>query len=202
MEQLNNEVEGALITQKIRGESVDNESFLPTTTAFHVDTKSRKPNKTATKRLPEPFCAFCAERGHWAQDCKQVTSVTDRIEKLTQSSRCFLCLNRGHSVKNCSKRGKSVCTKCRKSHHYSICTAADVTTPSFYKIVTENPDYTHLQTARVRLAGPTGLSRVTHMCFYQSRTPRALFGYVCGQISYGLPTFCQPEGPAPQSLLR
>jgi len=63
MEHLNDEVEGALITQKFGGDSFVNGSFLPTTVAFHVDTKSRKPKTTATKRLPWPFCAFCAELG-------------------------------------------------------------------------------------------------------------------------------------------
>jgi hypothetical protein len=114
MEHLNDEVGGAVTTKKIRGDSFGAELTIPTTAAFHVNTKSRKPDKTATKRHPESFCAFCEGRGNWAQDCKQVKSVTDLIEKFKQSSRCFLFLNRDHSAKNCSKQGKSVCKKCRR----------------------------------------------------------------------------------------
>jgi len=110
MEHLNNEVEGALTTKKIRGDSFGTESFLPTTAAFLVNVKSRKPNKTSERRIPEPFCAFCEGLGNWSQNCKEVNSVTEHIEKLKHSSRCFLCLNRGHSAKNCSKQGKSFCT--------------------------------------------------------------------------------------------
>jgi hypothetical protein len=139
MEHLNDEVEGALTTQKIRGDLLSTELSLPTTAAFNVDTKSRKSNKAATRRHPELFCAFCEGRGHWAQDSKKVTSVTDRIEKLKHSSRCFLCINRGHSAKNCINEGKQFAQNARNR----------ITTPStqlkVYKIATQTPDFTHLQ---------------------------------------------------------
>lgn len=159
MEFLNDEVEGALTAQKIRGDNFQVDSFLPTTATFQVSTKSKK--LTRSSQFTEPFCAFCERRGHWAQDCKEVTTVKERIEKLKRSSRCFLCLNRGHGARNCSKRGKIHCSKCKKSHHYSICTMHDITSTTVNTIDTQSPDFTHLQTACIRIIGPTGLSKLT-----------------------------------------
>jgi hypothetical protein len=56
----------------------------------------------------EPFCVFCENRDHWVQDCKVVSDVKDRTDKLKLASRCFLYLNRGHSLKNCSKKWKFI----------------------------------------------------------------------------------------------
>jgi hypothetical protein len=117
---LNEEVEGAIITRKIRGYVTGLDPLTPTTAAFHVHTKSTTPPTPKTKGRQEPFCVFFENRGHWTQDCKEVTDVKNLTEKLKLASRCFLCLNRGHSLKNCSKKVKVYCLKCRKSHHYSI----------------------------------------------------------------------------------
>jgi len=100
---------------------------------------------------------FCDNKGHWAQDCREVTDVKDRMEKLKLTSRCFLCLNLGHSLKDCSKRGKVHCSKCRKSHHHSICTADRPVSTSVNQINTQSRDFTHVQTACIWLTGPTGL---------------------------------------------
>ena len=79
------------------------------------------------------------------------------MEKLKLTSRCFLCLNLGHSLKDCSKRGKVHCSKCRKSHHHSICTADRPVSTSVNQINTQSRDFTHVQTACIWLTGPTGL---------------------------------------------
>ena len=110
-------VEGAIITQKIRGDVTGLDPLIPTTAAFHVHTKSTRQPPVKPKGRQEPFCEFCENRSHWAQDCKDVTDVKDRTEKLKLAFHVFLCLNRGHSLKNCSKKGKVLCSKCRKSHH-------------------------------------------------------------------------------------
>jgi len=120
---LNEEVEGAIITQKIRGDVTGFESLIPTTGGLHVHTKSTNPPTLKPKSRQEPFCVFCDNRGNWAQDCREVTDVKARTEKLKLASPCFLLLNRGHSLKNCSKNGKVHCSKCRKTHHHSICNA-------------------------------------------------------------------------------
>jgi len=99
--------------------------------------------------------------GHWAQDCKEVTDVKERMEKLKRASLCFLCLNRGHSLKNCSKKGEVSCLKCRKSSHYSICNADQQVFTSANQIGTQLHAFTHLQTARIWITGPTGFKMLT-----------------------------------------
>jgi hypothetical protein len=84
---------------------------------------------------------------------KEVTDVKDRTEKLKLASRCSLCLNRGHSLKNCSKKGKVYCSKCRKSHHYSTCNADQPVSTSVNQIDTQLRDFT----ARIWITGPLGL---------------------------------------------
>jgi len=81
----------------------------------------------------------------------------------------FLCLNHGHNAKVCSRRGRALCTKCKGAHHRSICNNAGTatkptreTTPTAVgKIHTASPNFTFLQTARIWVTGPTGLSKLT-----------------------------------------
>jgi hypothetical protein len=81
MEFLSEEVDGTLTTQKIRGKTPRTSSFIPTTAALHVDSKSQKTTRRV-KRSTEPICVFCELHGHWAQACKRVTDVKECIEKL------------------------------------------------------------------------------------------------------------------------
>jgi hypothetical protein len=119
----------------------------------------------------DPFCVFCESKGHWAQECKKVTEVSDRREKL-KSAHCFLCLNRGHNARVCSKRGRASCTRCKGEHHRSICNETGaITTPikdtaptTVGKIDVAPTGFTYLQTARIWVIRPTGLSKLTR-CF-------------------------------------
>jgi len=69
------------VTQKIRGESIGNTGYVPSAAALHVSSKPNKFGQRGDKRA-EPFYMFCEAKGHWRQDCKRVTSVTERREKL------------------------------------------------------------------------------------------------------------------------
>jgi hypothetical protein len=55
MELLSVEVEGALTTQKIRGESLNASNLTPTAAAFHISSKNEKRNR----RFKEPSESFC-----------------------------------------------------------------------------------------------------------------------------------------------
>jgi hypothetical protein len=57
MKYLNEEVDGALNTKKIRGESSRAPAYVPTAAAFQGSTRPRKP-KGPMKRTLEAFCAF------------------------------------------------------------------------------------------------------------------------------------------------
>jgi len=127
MEFLSEEVEGALTAQKIRSESNDPPHYTPSAAALHVSSKQPRSGRK-DRQKNEPFCVFCEARGHWAQDCKMVTSVKHSREKLKSAHRCFLCLNGGHNARACNKRDKASCTKCRGPQHRSICDDAGTTT--------------------------------------------------------------------------
>jgi hypothetical protein len=114
------EVDGAITTQKIRGEFSNLSGYTATAATLHVHAKSGGAAQRNTKRQ-EPFCTFCDSRGHWAQDCTKVTDIAERIEWLKTANRCFLCLIRRNTASNCGKRVKVKCAKCKKLHHISIC---------------------------------------------------------------------------------
>ena len=80
------EVDSTLVTQKICGESIGNAVYVPSAAALHVGSKPPKSGQKGNKRA-EPLCVFCEAKGHWAQDCKRVTSVTERRNKLKSSHR-------------------------------------------------------------------------------------------------------------------
>jgi hypothetical protein len=166
MKYLGEEVDGVLTAQKIRGEPSLASSLTPTAATLHVHSKSGSTSRRS--RSVEPLFVFCESTGHWAQDCKAVTDVKEGIEKLKSANRCFLCLNRGHHTHACSKRGKVFCSRCKNGHHRSVCMekestirACPTTSVSVGRVDTSSPDFTYLQTARVRVTGPTGLSRLT-----------------------------------------
>ena len=78
------------------------------------------------KNTGDPFCVFCESKGHWAQDYK-VTEVRER----KAAHRCFLCLNRCHNGRACSRKGRASCTRCKGAHHRSIYNETETaTTPT------------------------------------------------------------------------
>ena len=152
---LGEEVDGALTTQKIRGESSSLSGYTSAAATLHVHAKSAGLARKTTKDA-EPFCAFYDSRGHWAQDSKKITNITEGIERL-RANRCFLCFNRGHTASNCGKNGKATHARCKKSHHISVCDdgsrtkapAAQTNFTSVGRIEVTSPGFTYLQTARL-----------------------------------------------------
>ena len=168
MEFLGEEVDGALTAQKIRGETLDHPNYIPLTAALHINSKQSKSSRK-DRYTGKPFCVFCESKGHWAQECKKITGVSERREKLKSAHRCFLCLNRGHNARVSSKRGGGLCTRCKGAHQRSIrndtgavITPTKETAPTTVgKVDVASPGFTYLQTARVWVMGPTGLSKLT-----------------------------------------
>ncbi|GBM23632.1 hypothetical protein AVEN_117384-1 [Araneus ventricosus] len=149
---LSEEVEGALTTLKIKGKPTDEFCALPSTAAFNVNSKTQyKPKK------PTPFCPFCNVAGYRPQECKSVTDIDVRVQKLITAGRCFLCTNKGHNVRSCPRKEKAFCVKCKRKHHVSICNKSNsdlipLTTANQVNIFASN--VTHLQTAKVGLLVP------------------------------------------------
>ncbi|GFS50627.1 integrase catalytic domain-containing protein [Nephila pilipes] len=68
------------------------------------------------------------------------------------------------SKKNCYRKDKYCCPKWKKKHHVSICktpTGKQSVTTSTNKIDILKPKFVHLQTARVFITGPTGITKLT-----------------------------------------
>ena len=151
-------------------------AYIPKTSALQVNMRLRK-QKRPTKRMPEACCALCETRGNWGQDCQQITDIKERIEILKANNWCFLCLNRRHAIRQSPKKSKAMCSACKVPHDKSICNA-DWTndTPalpanvmSVSKVDVTLPNFTYFQIVRVRVVGPTGLSKLAR-CILDSRS--------------------------------
>ncbi|GBM80029.1 hypothetical protein AVEN_202540-1 [Araneus ventricosus] len=156
---LSEEVEGALTTLKIKGEQTDEFCALPSTAAFNVNSKTQYKPKNYPKK-PSPFFPFCNVAGHFPHECKSVTDIDARVQKLRIAGRCFLCTNKGHNVRSCPRKDKAFCIKCKRKHHVSICKNSH---PNLIPLTTANQvnifasNFTHLQTAK----GHTGITKLT-----------------------------------------
>jgi len=118
-ELLSEEVGGAFAAQKIREESTDTPNYIPSAAARQVSSKQPRFGRK-DRHKEELFWVLCEAKGQWAQECKKVTSVTDRREKLKSAHCCFHGLNRGQNARACNKRDKASFTNCRRAHHRSI----------------------------------------------------------------------------------
>jgi len=124
------EVDGALTAQKIRAETLDHPNYIPSVAALHVNYKQSKSGRK-DRHTGDYFCVFCESKVHWAQECKKVTEVSARRQKLKSAHRCFLCLIRDHNTRICSKRVRALFKRCKGAHHRSICSETGVvTTPT------------------------------------------------------------------------
>ncbi|KAJ4427073.1 hypothetical protein ANN_24688 [Periplaneta americana] len=121
MEFLGEEVDGALTTQKIRGDAFSSAS-IPSTATLRVDSKTGSRSRKS-RSAPDPFCAFCESLGHWAQDYvpPQVYLQQKQIYRANNSPDIY--------VRKQNKR--------------------------------QTTDFTYLQTARIWVMGPTGLTKLT-----------------------------------------
>ena len=57
-----------------------------------------------TANPPKKFCVYCNSDSHLASKCTSVTNVKARLEIIKKQSRCFLCLNKGHLLRDCQSK--------------------------------------------------------------------------------------------------
>ena len=65
-----------------------------------------------------PTCYYC-QQSHLSHTCTKIVSIDERKRILRNAGRCFLCLRRGHILRQCSSKSK--CPSCSGRHHGSIC---------------------------------------------------------------------------------
>ena len=101
----------------------------------------------------KPACYFCGQ-SHYSIACSVVTSIEERRRILRENGRCFVCLKRGHIVRNCRSRLK--CSTCNGRHHRSLCqkAASDTTTTSPVTTSANNPSASTVTNSQMNPAAP------------------------------------------------
>lgn len=79
-------------------------------------------------------CYYCGQ-SHYSTACTVVMSREERRHILRGSGRCFVCLRKGHMVRNC--RSKLKCNNCNGRHHSSLYLKS--TSEGATRVVSEQP---------------------------------------------------------------
>ena len=77
-------------------------------------TRNSYPN---TKQFSRPRCVFCGG-DHRSGRCEIITEVLSRKEILRKQGRCYVCLQKAHTARNCKLEYK--CFNCNGRHNRSI----------------------------------------------------------------------------------
>ena len=83
--------------------------LLNSGSSFYTNSKFNKTN----------CCVFCEKDDHKPQNCEIISKIEDRKSILKRSGRCFLCLRKGHMIRNCP--AKFSCFNCKRRHHMTTC---------------------------------------------------------------------------------
>lgn len=86
-------------------------------------TNPTAPSSFATKaeKTSEKKCSMCEKPTHWTSQCRNFKSlsVEDRLKKIKNEKRCFLCFDK-HISKNCPQQGKWSCRICSSKDHNGL----------------------------------------------------------------------------------
>ncbi|XP_070552476.1 uncharacterized protein [Ptychodera flava] len=79
----------------------------------------RGPTHQASEKLnPKKRCHFC-EQHHWSDEWTKYSTVEARKEKV--KGQCYICLKKGHRLKDCVVNEPCFFCRQRKNHHSSLC---------------------------------------------------------------------------------
>ena len=104
---------------------------IPTASALHVNTKK--------------YCAICKENStHETDKCRTFvnSNISERKSYCYDEYVCFLCLKKGHMVKNCPQRNSHKCDVCHSPYHNTLL-------HEFQRRNLQNEDNEHDNTTRV-----------------------------------------------------
>ena len=65
-----------------------------------------------------PKSSYCRQ-SHTSNSCRSVVDMAERKQILKRTGRCFICLKKNHTSRECPSTIK--CSKCNGRHHVSIC---------------------------------------------------------------------------------
>ena len=133
-------------------------------------------NSLKTKR-----CIYCNETDHLAAKCTSVTNVAARLDMLRKQGRCFVCLRKGHLVRDCPS--KYSCHKCKKKHHISICTA-DEQSENVHTNFVSTKNSVLLQTAYARVSSVSGTTMKHTRILFDSGSQRSYLSHaLCKKLN-------------------
>jgi hypothetical protein len=138
-------------------------NYTAASVTFRVHAKSVEPSRKTAKG-PEPFSAICDSPGYWAQDCKKITALSERLERLKRETGASTASTGGILLQTAEGRGKHNVLSARSRIIYlRICDDGNKTkSPSTHTNCTSvrRTKVTTWFHALVSITGPTGLSRL------------------------------------------
>ena len=114
-------------------------------------------------------CVYCGQE-HQSNSCVVIVDVGRRKEILCKNGRCYVCLKKYHTSRDCRSRGR--CTKCNGRHHTTICLRSSSQSsplpnpekaPSINTMYAGSQTAVLLQTARLRLTNFSEASPINHV---------------------------------------
>ena len=90
--------------------------ILTTTTTTRARTKT--PVSSPTKRSPSSPCIFCGGL-HFNEHCDCYSTMFQRKQRLRQLGRCFICLQSGHTFRDCPPQQRRPCAHCKQTGHHN-----------------------------------------------------------------------------------
>ena len=110
------------------------------------------------------FYVFCKQY-HPSYKCRKVTNISQRKSIFRKNGRCFLCLEKGHLIKNCSINYQ--CNKWKGKHNITICEGPRKPDPNAKKdcnpapIIQDNETLTTLNESRHSTLLQTAYSKIS-----------------------------------------
>ena len=129
-----------VIDAEIRARERANNSGKPNNGSYQIRGSTRNIPTSATllsNDSPTPKCSYYRQQ-HSSNSCKSVTDPSERKQILRRTGRCFVCLRKHHTSREC--RSTLKCTRCNGRHHVSICVAAQGQASSVATTNTNNDD--------------------------------------------------------------
>jgi hypothetical protein len=84
-------------------------TWMPSSRAEHTSPKD-----------PPSECVYCG-KSHWCSDCPNIRTSSERRQRLARDKKCFMCLQKGHDIRNCTIRKRCYYCGQFRAHHQSIC---------------------------------------------------------------------------------